>query len=96
MASPDVVGDQLAAAGFTDVAFERSDAAIDMGDSLDDAVAFALDMGPAGEVVRLAGPAAVPRRASLEAAVREALACYVRAEGVRAPTSAWIVTARVR
>ena len=51
-------------------------------------------MGPAGEIVRLAGDAAAHRRAELEGAVREALMGYVTRDGVSAPMSTWIVSAR--
>jgi len=94
MASTDLVGDQLIAAGYTDIAFERSDAPVEIGSNVDEAIRFALALGPAGEVVRLAGDAAVARKAELEDALRKALATYVRPDGVWAPSSCWIVTAR--
>jgi len=94
MASPDLVGDQLVAAGYTDIAFERSDAPIEIGANVDEALRFALALGPAGEVVRLAGDAAVARKAELETAIRDAIATYVRPDGIWAPSSCWIVTAR--
>ncbi len=94
MASPDLVGDQLVAAGYTDIAFERSDAPIEIGANVEEAIRFALALGPAGEVVRLAGEAAVARKAELEAAIAKTLAAYVRPDGVWAPSSCWIVTAR--
>ena len=93
MASADVVGDQLTAAGFHDIAFERSDADLRLGATLDAAVQFALTLGPAGERVRLAGDRALARRDELVAAVRTALAAYERPDGVYAPSSTWIVTA---
>jgi ubiquinone/menaquinone biosynthesis C-methylase UbiE len=93
MASPDLVGDQLVAAGYN-IAFERSDAPIEIGSNVDEALRFALALGPAGEVVRLAGDAAVARKAELESAIKQALSPYVEPDGVRAPSSCWIVTAR--
>ncbi|HUJ61278.1 MAG TPA: class I SAM-dependent methyltransferase [Kofleriaceae bacterium] len=94
MASPDLVGDQLVAAGYTDIAFERSDAAIQIGADLGQAIQFALNLGPAGEVVRLAGDAATARAAEIDAALRAALAPLSRPDGVYAGSSTWIVTAR--
>ena len=94
MASADLVGDQLVAAGYTDIAFERSDAPLFIGQELADAVEFALMLGPAGEIVRLAGEQAVARRGEIEAAVARALEPYVRGDGVWAPSSCWIVSAR--
>ena len=94
MASPDVVGDQLAAAGFIDIAFERLDATLRMGRTIDEAIDFALALGPAGEVMRLAGDAGVARRAEIERALHHALAPALTADGVCAGAAAWIVTAR--
>jgi ubiquinone/menaquinone biosynthesis C-methylase UbiE len=93
MASADVVGDQLVAAGFTDIAFERSDAEIFVGKDLDAAIDFALTLGPAGEIVRLAGEAAVAKRGEVRDAVRGVLSKFEQRDGVRAPSSCWIVTA---
>jgi len=93
MASCDLVSDQLVAAGFRDVAFERSDTDMQIGRDLDDAIEFALTIGPAGEVVRLAGDAAAARRDEIAEALREALARYARPDGIWAPSSTWIVTA---
>jgi ubiquinone/menaquinone biosynthesis C-methylase UbiE len=93
MAGPDLVSDQLLAAGYTDIAFERSDAPIEIGRDLDEALQFALALGPAGEVVRLSGAAAVARKAEIDAAIRTALQPFLRADGVWAPSSCWIVTA---
>jgi SAM-dependent methyltransferase len=96
MASPDLVGDQLVAAGYIDIAFSRSDAVVPIGADLDDAVELALTIGPAGELVRLAGASGQARRAEIDAAVRESLQRFVRDDGVRANTAAWIVTATAR
>jgi SAM-dependent methyltransferase len=94
MASPDLVSDQLLGAGYTNITFERSDADMQCGRSIAEAIEFALTLGPAGEVVRLAGDAAVARRAEIEHALRKSLEPYVRDGGVWAPSSTWIVTAR--
>jgi ubiquinone/menaquinone biosynthesis C-methylase UbiE len=95
MAGPDMVGDQLTAAGYTEITFERSDADIEIGTNLDEAITFALEIGPAGEVVRLSGETAVRRRAEIDRAMREVLTPYVRADGeVWAPSSCWIISAR--
>lgn len=93
MASADVVSDQLTAAGFTDIGFSRNDAPMRLGNSVDAATEFALSLGPAGELVRLAGEAGIARRAEIETAIRAVLAPFVRADGVFAGSSTWIVTA---
>jgi ubiquinone/menaquinone biosynthesis C-methylase UbiE len=94
-ASADVVSDQLLAAGYEDIVFERSDGPVLIGENLDHAVEFAMALGPPGEVIRLAGEAALKMQDRVEAAVREVLAPYARPDGVCAPSSAWIVSARV-
>jgi ubiquinone/menaquinone biosynthesis C-methylase UbiE len=93
MASADVVSDQLTAAGFREIAFERSDADLRLGDNLDAAVDLALTIGPAGERVRLAGDRALARLDEIRAAVRAAVAPFARHDGVYGPSSAWLVTA---
>lgn len=93
MASPDLVSDQLRAAGYTSISFERSDAEMLVGENMQVAVDIALTIGPAGEVVRLAGEEAVKRRAEVEEAVAKVLEQYKRPDGVFAPSSTWIVTA---
>jgi SAM-dependent methyltransferase len=93
MAGADVVTDQLVAAGFTNIALARSDASIKIGTDLDAAVDFALALGPAGELVRLAGDEGVRRRGEIEAAVRSVMTPFARSEGVFAGSSCWIVTA---
>jgi SAM-dependent methyltransferase len=94
MASADVTSDILKAAGFRDIAFARCDLDILIGRSVDDAIGFAMTLGPAGEVVRLAGAAAIERKPEIEAGLRAALAPLVRSDGVWAPSSSWTVTAR--
>lgn len=52
-------------------------------------------LGPAGELIRLAGSQAEERRSSIAAALDEALADLQEPDGtVRAPASTWIVGAR--
>jgi SAM-dependent methyltransferase len=94
MASADLVSDQLVAAGFRDPVFERSDANIVVGRDIEDAIRLTLAIGPSGEVMRLAGEAAITRRAEIEAAVRRVIEGWeLRPDAVAAPSSTWIVTA---
>ena len=44
----------LKSAGFRGISFERFDADICIGRDLDEAIAFAMALGPAGEIIRLA------------------------------------------
>jgi hypothetical protein len=93
MSGADTVSAQLLAAGFVRPTFERHDHDIRIGTDLDEAIEFAMALGPAGELLRLAGAQAEPLRPQVLAALREALSRYVGPEGVMAPSSTWIVTA---
>lgn len=97
MAGPDLVSDQLAKAGFERIAFERVDAPITIGRDIDDAIEFALALGPAGEIMRLAGDAGAAKRPKVIDALRRAFEGLRAADGtVRAQSSTWIVTASPR
>lgn len=94
MAGPDTVSSMLMSAGYTGVAFERFDTDICIGRDLDDAIEFAMALGPAGEIIRLAGAEGEKLRPTVAAALRQTLKCYVRQDGVWAPSSTWFITAR--
>jgi SAM-dependent methyltransferase len=94
MASPDALSAQLIAAGFGDVAFERFDTPIRVGDTVAEAVDFAMALGPAGEMIRLAGSEGERRRPDVVAALRKVFAARASTDGVYAGASTWIVTAR--
>jgi ubiquinone/menaquinone biosynthesis C-methylase UbiE len=96
MAGADMVSDMLKIAGYDRISFERFDADICIGRSLDDAIEFAMALGPAGEIIRLAGKAGEERKSEVVAALRETFADYFQADGVVMPSSAWFVTARNR
>ncbi len=93
-ASADRVSDQLLAAGFVDPTFARFDAPMCIGATLDEALDFARDMGPAGEALRLARQKAGSLQAEIETALRAALRPLVRPDGVWAISSTWLITAR--
>jgi ubiquinone/menaquinone biosynthesis C-methylase UbiE len=94
MAGPDMVSDMLRGAGYERVAFERYDADICIGKTLEDAVEFAMALGPAGEIIRLAGEEGQRRKGEVVAALQETLARYQRSNGIWAGSSTWFVTAR--
>lgn len=94
MAGPDMVSDQLHAAGFTEPQFLRFDAPICIGRDVEEALHFARDMGPAGETIRLASEKASALKDDIEEALREAFQPLVRDDGVWAVSSTWLVTAR--
>ena len=62
MAGPDMVSGLLRSAGYTRIAFERFDADICVGRDLHEAIEFAMALGPAGEIMRLAGDEAQKRK----------------------------------
>jgi ubiquinone/menaquinone biosynthesis C-methylase UbiE len=94
MNGADMVSDQLLKAGFTDVAFERHDMPILIGRNIDEAIEFAMALGPAGEIVRLAKAEGEKHRPQVVAALRDAFSSLTTPEGVRANSSAWIITGR--
>ena len=95
MSGPDMVSSMLKAAGFERINFERFDTDICIGGDLAEAVEFAMALGPAGEIIRLAGAEGERLRPSVATALAEVLARYVRPDGVWAPSSTWFITARV-
>lgn len=93
MAGPDMVSSMLRGAGFERITFERYDCDICIGRDLADAIEFAMALGPAGEIIRLAGDEGERRKPQVVAALKEALTPYVRADGVWAPSSTWFISA---
>ena len=94
MVGADLVSDLLRSSGFERIGFERFDGDICIGRTVDEAVAFAMALGPAGEIIRLAGGEGERRRPRVIAALRETLTDYQRADGIWAGSSSWFVTAR--
>jgi SAM-dependent methyltransferase len=94
MAGPDLVSGILKGAGYERIAFERVDAEILIGRDLAEAIEFAMALGPAGEIIRLAQAEGEKRKPQVVAALKEVLGRYVRRDGVWAPSSAWVVSAR--
>ncbi|MEQ1521824.1 MAG: class I SAM-dependent methyltransferase [Aestuariivirga sp.] len=94
MADTAVVTKQLEIAGYTDIQFEQVDAELFVGNDIDDAVAFQLALGPAGEVYREAGALAEQRHGEIAAALKVELAKYQRPNGIIMDSSSWKVSAR--
>jgi hypothetical protein len=93
MADADTTSHILLNAGFRDIVLRRCDLELEIGRDLDQAVAFATALGPAGEVIRLAGDEAERLRPQIEAALRDALSEFAGPDGVRAGSSTWIAEA---
>lgn len=94
MANANTTSDVLKHAGFEQITLRRFDFHYRMGDDLDGAIALVTAIGPAGELIRLAGDEAERVRPRLEAELRDAYAELERPDGVYAHASVWIVGAR--
>ena len=94
MADTGVVTKQLEIAGYKNIEFEQVDAQVFVGKDLDDAAAFQLAIGPAGEVYREAGKLAEARHDEITKALKVELAKYQRPNGVMMDSSSWKVTAK--
>ena len=94
MADREMVTKQLEIAGYDGIEFERIDAPLMVGNSPEDAVAFQLSVGPAGEVYREAGAEAERRHDEIEAALLIELGRHAGAEGIVMDSSSWKITAR--
>ena len=81
----------LEGAGFTAVGFEPHTGELSLGRSVDEALHFATEIGPAGALLREASHSA---RAAATAAIRELLAARATPNGVAMPYAVWIATGR--
>lgn len=95
MADEDMVRMMMKGAGYEDITFERVDAPVLVGRSVDDAIAFQLAIGPAGEVFREAGEEAEEKRDIIQAAMGEAIAAQkMEADGIIMESSSWVISGR--
>lgn len=94
MADADTTSAVLLSAGFEDVSLRRCDIPILIGNNVDEAIDLVMSLGPAGEILRLAGERAAHLHDAVNAALREGLVEYAEPDGrVVAPASTWIVSA---
>lgn len=96
MANADTTSAVLMNAGFDEIVFHRCDLPIKAGTDLDEAVALTMDLGPAGEILRLQGARAEHLREPIRLAIRKGMAEFAGPDGVAAPASTWIVSARAQ
>jgi SAM-dependent methyltransferase len=95
MGNADTTSGILVSAGFERISLLRCDKPILIGVDLDEAVEFVMSIGPAGEILRLAGEQAAHLHEPVAGALREDMAEWVAPGGrVVAPASTWIVTAQ--
>lgn len=95
MANADTITEQLKIAGFEEIGLRRCDLPMKVGADLDQAVEFGMALGPAGEILRLWGDRVDEIRPEIATKIRAAIAEFETPEGVFAPASTWILTARV-
>lgn len=94
MANADTISEQLKIAGFEEIELRRCDLPLKIGDHLDHAVEFNMALGPAGEVLRLWEDRIDEIRPKIAAELRETLADFDGPDGVFAPASTWIISAK--
>ena len=94
LAGPDMVSDMLQSTGFERVGFERFDIDMCIGRDIDEAVEFALAIGPSGEIIRLAEEEGERLTPQVKESIAETFGKTMREDGsVWAGSSAWFVTA---
>jgi ubiquinone/menaquinone biosynthesis C-methylase UbiE len=93
MANADTTSGILLGAGFSDITLGRLDLPIRMGTSVEEAVEIVMALGPAGEILRLAGERAAHLHEPIAAALREGFAEWEGPDGLTAQASTWIVSA---
>ena len=88
---PDRVRRILTAGGYTDIAIEPYDHAMFMGQTVEDAVVTAMEVGPVGGAAADAPPEKVE---ALKSALSDMLAGHLTDGEVKLPGAIWCVTAR--
>lgn len=97
MAEVEVTRAQMEAAGFKDILFKRLDARVLVGRTVDEAIAFQLALGPAGEIFRAAGGDAEKKRSVIEADLRRLFESVPdRSNGIWMDSSSWVIHASTR
>jgi SAM-dependent methyltransferase len=93
MGNADTTSGILRSAGFEAITLRRCDLPILIGRDVDEAVDLVMSLGPAGEILRLAGERARHLHEPVADALREGLTGWAGPDGVTAPASTWIVSA---
>jgi SAM-dependent methyltransferase len=93
MADADTLTEILRHAGYMDIELHRCDLPIAVGKDVDEAIDLVMALGPAGEILRLAGERATHLHGDVRNALRSGLAQFSTPEGLVAPASTWIVSA---
>jgi hypothetical protein len=93
MANADTISDILLHAGYADIALRRCDLPIAIGTDVEEAMDLVMALGPAGEILRLAGDRAAHLHDDVRTALRAGLGEFESPDGLRAGASTWIVSA---
>jgi SAM-dependent methyltransferase len=94
MANADTMSGILKSAGYDEITLRRCDLPVKAGTDVEEAIDLTMDLGPAGEILRLQGERAAHLHEPIRQALREALAEFAGGDGIVAPASTWIVSAR--
>jgi ubiquinone/menaquinone biosynthesis C-methylase UbiE len=85
----------LEAAGFSSVeVFDRIDADICVGRTVEEAIEYQILVGPSGEIVREAGEEGQRRLPEIRTALAKMMQANLRSDGVYLPSSVWAIVAR--
>jgi ubiquinone/menaquinone biosynthesis C-methylase UbiE len=93
MANRETVTEILLGSGYVDIAFRRVDVEMLAGETVEDAVAMAVAVGPAGEIVREAGMEGQKKLPLIETELRSVFGRHLRKKGVLLGSSSWVITA---
>jgi ubiquinone/menaquinone biosynthesis C-methylase UbiE len=94
MSNEQMVRGMMRSAGYDEIEFHRVDAPVLIGNNVEDAIAFQLAIGPAGEVFREAGEEAERKRDRIETALAGAIGQQtILAEGIIMDSSSWVISA---
>jgi ubiquinone/menaquinone biosynthesis C-methylase UbiE len=96
MGNQETTNQMMKSAGYDDITFTRVDEKIMIGTTPEECIAFALAIGPAGEIFREAGmELSEAKRPAIEREMRAFFAGLEKDEkGIWAPTSSWVISAR--
>ena len=93
MANADTTSEILVHAGYRDISLRRCDLPIAVGRDVEEAIELVMALGPAGEILRLAGDRAAHLHGQVREALRAGMADFEGPHGMHAPASTWIVSA---
>jgi SAM-dependent methyltransferase len=93
MADADTTSEVLQHAGYSEISLRRCDLPILIGRDVEEAIELVTALGPAGEILRLAGDRAAHLHEQVSTALRSGMADLDEGNGVRAGSSTWIVSA---